>query len=182
MQYAPDDILVHQTVTIGHDIAKRINNVAYQRDSVLVLLGWRGQRKRVSDYALGSNIDTVVENAECDVAVVKTDGTTDTKRVLVPTAGGANSDLAEMFAAAYTVAGAEVTLFHVATDGDFEAARSFSSTYSEDMLSSNWGSGLLAMNFSPHRGCLFCLDGIPNWPGYLFWHRLTHRACLPQQE
>lgn len=77
MQYAPDDILVHQTVTIGHDIAKSINNVAYQRDSDLVLLGWRGQRKRVSNYALGSNIDTVVKNAECDVAVLKTGGTTD---------------------------------------------------------------------------------------------------------
>ncbi|MHC3381455.1 amino acid permease [Haloarcula sp. H-GB5] len=137
MQYAPDDIPVHQTVTIGHDIAKSINNVAYQRDSDLVLLGWRGQRKRVSDYALGSNIDTVVENAECDVAVLKTDGTTDSKRVLVPTAGGANSDLAEMFAAAYTVSGAEVTLFHAATDGDVEAARSFLESRQEELAESD---------------------------------------------
>jgi len=125
VQYAPDDVPVHQTVTIGHDIAKSINNVAYQRDSDLVLLGWRGQRKRVSDYALGSNIDTVVENAECDVAVLKTDGTTDSSRVLVPTAGGPNSELSEMVATAYAESGAQVTLFHVATDGDIENAQSF---------------------------------------------------------
>ncbi|WP_136687164.1 amino acid permease [Halorhabdus amylolytica] len=122
MQYAPDDIPVHQTVTIGHDVAKSINNIAYQRDSDLVLLGWRGQRKRVSDYALGSTIDTVVENAECDVAVMKTDGTTESERVLVPTAGGPNEDLATAIATAYAEDGADVTLFHVATEGDTEQA------------------------------------------------------------
>ncbi|WP_244605358.1 amino acid permease [Halorhabdus rudnickae] len=124
MQYAPDDIPVHRTVTIGHDIAKSINNVAYQRESDLVLLGWRGQRKRVSDYALGSNIDTVVQNAECDVAVLKTDGSPQPGHVLVPTAGGLNSVLAEQFAAAYAAAGADVTLFNVVSDGDADVARS----------------------------------------------------------
>ena len=125
IQYAPDDVPVHWTVTIGHDIAKSINNVAYQRDSDLILLGWRGQRKRVSDYALGSNIDTVVENAECDVSVVKTDRSPDPGRTLVPTAGGANADLALLFAAAYANDGSDVTLFHVATNGDIAEAQSF---------------------------------------------------------
>ncbi|WP_254545312.1 amino acid permease [Halomarina pelagica] len=137
MQYAPDDVPVHQTVTIGHDVAKSINNVAYQRDSDLVLLGWRGQRKRFSDYALGSNIDTVVENAECDVAVVKTTRSPNPGHVLVPTAGGPNADLAELFAAAYAAVGADVTLFHVVTDGDVEDARSFLAEKQEALAESN---------------------------------------------
>ena len=139
IQYAPDDIPVHQTVTIGHDTAKSINNVAYQRDSDLVLLGWRGRRKRYSDYALGSNIDTVVENAECDVAVLKTDGTTDSKRVLVPTAGGPNTDLAEQFAAAYAESGADVTLFNVVMDGDVETAQSALTEKQEELAESDTG-------------------------------------------
>ncbi|MFC7156236.1 amino acid permease [Halomarina halobia] len=125
MQYVPDDVPAHRTVTIGHDVAKSINNVAYQRDSDLVLLGWRGQRKRVSDYALGSIIDTVVEEAPCDVSVIKTSGTSLSRRVLVPTAGGSNAELAEHFAAAYAESGAEVTLFHAVTDGDVDGATSF---------------------------------------------------------
>ncbi len=124
MQYAPDDVPVHRTVTIGHDIGKSINNVAYQRDSDLILLGWRGQRKRFSDYALGSNIDIVVENAECDVGVVKTAEPLVPARTLMPTASGVNEDLALLFASAYAEAGSNVTLFNVATDGDVEEAKS----------------------------------------------------------
>ncbi len=125
MQYVPEDVPAHQTVTIGHDVPKSINNVAYQRDSDLVLLGWRGERKRFSDYVLGSTIDTVVENAECDVSVVKTDGTPESSRVLVPIAGGPNAELAETFAAAYARAGADVTFFHVVTDDARDDAESF---------------------------------------------------------
>ncbi|WP_396613966.1 amino acid permease (plasmid) [Haloferax sp. S1W] len=136
MQYAPDDVPVHQTVTIGHDIGRSINNIAYQRESDLVLVGWRGQRKRVSDYVLGSNIDTVVENAECDVAVVKTDGSPKPGRVLVPTAGGANSELADLFAVAYAATGADVTLFHVVTDGDVDTAESFLADKQESLAES----------------------------------------------
>ncbi|PSP39798.1 cationic amino acid transporter, partial [Halobacteriales archaeon QH_7_65_31] len=103
----------------------------------LVLLGWRGRRKRYSDYALGSNIDTVVENAECDVAVLKTDGTTDSKRVLVPTAGGANTDLAEQIAAAYAESGVDVTLFNVVRDGDVETAQSALTERQEQLAESD---------------------------------------------
>ncbi|QRV14944.1 amino acid permease [Haloterrigena salifodinae] len=124
LEYIPDDVPAHRTVTIGHDVGTSINNVAYQRDSDLVVMGWRGRRKRFSDYALGSNIDTVVENGPCDVAVMKTNGAPASSRVLVPTAGGPHADLAERFAIAYADIGADVTLFHAVTDGDADAAES----------------------------------------------------------
>jgi len=61
MENVPEDVPARRTVTIGYKIGQSINNVAAQRGSDLVLIGWRGRRKRVTDYALGSIIDEVVK-------------------------------------------------------------------------------------------------------------------------
>jgi amino acid transporter/nucleotide-binding universal stress UspA family protein len=124
MEYVPEDVPAHWTVTIGHETGKSITNIAYQRDSDLVLLGWRGRFKRRSDFVLGSIIDHVVENAPCDVAVVKTDSPDETGKILVPTAGGPHADLSEDVAASIATAGdASITLLTVAT-GDRKDAES----------------------------------------------------------
>jgi amino acid transporter/nucleotide-binding universal stress UspA family protein len=123
MGYVPEDVPAHRTVTVGHRVGQSITNVAAQRDSDVVLMGWRGRRKRVPDYVLGSIIDEVIEGAPCDVATAKVEATDEPGRVLVPTAGGPHGEFAEDIAAAFASArGAEVTLMNVATaDGD-EAA------------------------------------------------------------
>ncbi len=130
MEYVPEDVPAHRTVTIGHRIGRSIRNIAYQRDSDMILLGWRGRRKRPSDYVLGSHIDEVVANASCDVTVAKVEGTDKPGRILVPTADGPHSELAEDVAAAFVETGASATLLHIATT-DREASESFVSERKE---------------------------------------------------
>ena len=118
MEYVPEDVPAHWSVTIGHDIGRNITNVAHRRESDLIVIGWRGRRRRTSDYVLGSIIDHVVEHAPCDVSVVKTGVQTETSRkVLVPVAGGPHTDFAVDIGAAYEKTGAEVTLLTVTSNG-----------------------------------------------------------------
>ncbi|GAA0242063.1 amino acid permease [Haladaptatus pallidirubidus] len=123
MQYAPDDVPIHRTVTLGRGVGRSITNIAYQRDSELILLGWRGRRRRSSEFALGSTIDTVVENPPCDVAVAKLAPATEPREILVPITRSSHAafaaDVATSFARYWN---ANVTLLHVAEPGsnDFE--------------------------------------------------------------
>ncbi|OKY78441.1 MAG: Nucleotide-binding protein UspA family [Candidatus Methanohalarchaeum thermophilum] len=110
-EYVEADVPVHTVVTVGRDISKSINNIAYSRDSDLILLGWRGKRKRVPDLVLGSTIDNVVKNAPCDVAVAKTKESK-REKILVPVAKGKNSELAEEISMAFGETG-EITLLNV---------------------------------------------------------------------
>jgi nucleotide-binding universal stress UspA family protein len=71
---------------------------------------------------LGSIIDHVLENAPCDVGVVKTGGPGESGEILVPTVGGPQAELGEDIAASIaTASGNPITLLTVAT-GDREAA------------------------------------------------------------
>ena len=97
-------------------MGRSIDNIAYQRGSDLIVLGWRGRRKRASDLALGSIIDRVVEHAPCDVAVVKTETTIESEKVLVPIAGGPHTEFAVEMGAAFARAGADLTLLTVAEE------------------------------------------------------------------
>jgi amino acid transporter/nucleotide-binding universal stress UspA family protein len=130
MEYVPEDVPAHRTVTIGHRIGRSIQNIAYQRDSDMILLGWRGRRKNISDYVLGSHIDEVVSNAPCDVTVAKVEGTDQPERLLVPTAEGPHSALAEDVASAFVETGANATLLHIATT-DRDASEAFVTTRQE---------------------------------------------------
>lgn len=49
MADVPEDVPAHRTVTIGYEIGRSITNLAYQRDSDLVVLGWRGRKPRRPD-------------------------------------------------------------------------------------------------------------------------------------
>jgi amino acid transporter/nucleotide-binding universal stress UspA family protein len=90
------DVPVSGTIRIGHDVAKAILNTVEQYDSDAVLMGWKGQHKsQRRDIVLGSNVDQVVQNADCDVLVerIGPDGGA-AKSILVPTAGGPHAELA----------------------------------------------------------------------------------------
>ncbi len=129
--YVPDDVPVHRSVTVGRNVGRSIVNVARQHDSDLIVLGWRGRRRRTAGYALGSTIDVVVEDAECDVVVTNV-GERETRRatgetpspttppetgaILVPVIGGSHAAFAVDVAAAIAAPDSRVTLFHVVTD------------------------------------------------------------------
>jgi len=94
-------VRVNVVVRAGQDAATEILKAARQDSTVLILLGWRGERGR-GRYLLGRTLDPVVQYAPCDVAVVRAeagkqvlgDTAEDIQRVLVPTHGGPNAALA----------------------------------------------------------------------------------------
>ncbi len=100
MQYVPKDVPAHRSVTVGRTPGRSIVSMAYRYDSDLVLLGWRGQRRR-REFVLGSTIDVVVEEAPCDIVVAKLTGTDRPRSVLLPTDGGPHAERAEAIAAAF---------------------------------------------------------------------------------
>jgi len=90
------DIPVSGTIRIGHNAADTILNTITQHNSDAVVVGWKGKRTQRRDVVLGTNVDRVVKEADCDVFVEKfgmgADGTVDS--ILVPVAGGPHAELA----------------------------------------------------------------------------------------
>jgi amino acid transporter/nucleotide-binding universal stress UspA family protein len=93
------DVPVRGTIRIGHDVAQAILNTIEQYDSDAVLMGWRGRGRR-RDFVLGSNVDQVVTQAECDVLVERISPVEDVDSILLPTAGGPHAEYAAEIARA----------------------------------------------------------------------------------
>lgn len=94
------DVPATGRVRFGRDVARSILNVAGSTDAETILLGWRGRPRR-RDVILGSYIDEVLANASCDVAVKRIDREGgDVASVLVPVAGGPNTEYAAELAGA----------------------------------------------------------------------------------
>ncbi len=103
MSLAEDaDVPVSGTIRISHHAASAILNTITQYDSDAVIVGWKGRRTQRRDAVLGSNVDRIVKEADCDVYVEKfgleMDGRVDS--ILLPTAGGPHAALAVETAAA----------------------------------------------------------------------------------
>lgn len=101
LQIPPELADVPATVQVetGDTAAEGILNVAGRQEPDLLVIGWQGKTER-RRYFLGSTLDPVLQKAKCDLIVVKADqswrGTAHLAqpKVLVPTAGGINADLA----------------------------------------------------------------------------------------
>ncbi|MFB6355304.1 MAG: amino acid permease, partial [bacterium] len=64
------DIGLRTRAIIGRSISGGILDILREEQADQVLMGWQGRIKR-RDHILGSNIDDVVNNAPCDVSLVK---------------------------------------------------------------------------------------------------------------
>lgn len=125
MEYVPDDVPAHRSVTVGRTPGRSIVDITRRYDSKAVVLGWHGRRKRITGAVLGSTIDHVVENAPCDVVVAKTAGPVKPRSILVPTDGGPHASYAEQLAGTLASEhGANLTVLNVAT-GDRDDAETF---------------------------------------------------------
>jgi hypothetical protein len=83
------DVPVDGIVRAGHHVEAAIPHTITQHESDAVLLGWRGQSPRRRNVVVGSTVDTVVREVDCDVLIERIgtgDGDIDT--ILLPTAGG----------------------------------------------------------------------------------------------
>ncbi|MFC3956753.1 universal stress protein [Halovivax cerinus] len=81
-------------VRYGHDIAGSLVDLASADDVEAILLGWHGRPRR-RDVVLGSYIDTVLRDADCDVLVERVDRDRGPiESVFVPVAGGPHTTYA----------------------------------------------------------------------------------------
>ncbi|HIQ04255.1 MAG TPA: amino acid permease, partial [Anaerolineae bacterium] len=87
------DVPVHTMLRLGRDISESIISAARERDANLILLGWPGYTSS-RNRAFGSIVDLISKTPPCDLAVVRFRRAGVPRRILVPTAGGANSHLA----------------------------------------------------------------------------------------
>jgi APA family basic amino acid/polyamine antiporter len=115
------DVPVSGTIRISHQIDRAILNTVEQYNSDALLMGWGGWRARRREVVLGSIVDTVVTEADCDVLVERIDPETATtvESILLPTAGGPHADLAgEVVRAIARSTGAHVELLRVVAPED----------------------------------------------------------------
>ena len=133
-----NDVPVSGTIRIGHHAADAIVNTVAQHDSDAVLLGWGGERSGRRDVVLGSTVDQVVADADCDVYVEKIgmEDEPDIDSILLPTAGGPHAELAAETAAALARGtGATVRAAYVinpdASEEEYAQARSLLATATE---------------------------------------------------
>ncbi|MFB6084137.1 MAG: amino acid permease [Halorientalis sp.] len=114
------DVPVHGIVRIGHHVDEAIKHTVAQHDSDAILMGWHGRPSRRRDVILGSTVDSVARDADCDVLVerIGTEGHPDS--ILLPTGGGPHAEYAAEVARALAhTTGASVTVQRiVATDAD----------------------------------------------------------------
>jgi len=71
IKVTPSTVKVNAVVSVSHDVAGAIVDRTRYETANLLLLGWKGTRRR-GRTILGRNLDRVVREAPCDVAIMKT--------------------------------------------------------------------------------------------------------------
>ncbi|MEF8979788.1 MAG: amino acid permease [Haloarculaceae archaeon] len=116
---------------VSHRGFEEIFDAARTHDADLVVMGWSPDAHG-SPGRIESAVDEVVSDIPCDFLVFKDQGF-DPSRILLPTAGGPDSDLS---AAAARILereyDSEVTLLHVADEGEEAAGRDFLDRWADD--------------------------------------------------
>jgi nucleotide-binding universal stress UspA family protein len=114
---------------LSHRSFEEIFDAATTYDADLVVMGW-GPDAHGSPGRAESAVDELASSLPCDFLVLKDRGF-EPDRILVPTAGGAGSDLSATVASLlHEQYGSEVTLLHV--DDDREAGEAFLSEWAAD--------------------------------------------------
>ncbi len=85
---------VSTTIRYCRNIARGIVSAIRAKKTKMLVLGWHGQRS-TKKFNIGSTVDPIIEQAPCNVVVLKDCGGNRTfKNILVPLAGGPNGALA----------------------------------------------------------------------------------------
>ncbi len=127
-QPALTDIPIETKVLQNPATAQAILKYARQVSPSLLIVGWKGDSPK-RGYLLGSTLDDILQQAPCNLLVVRADPTWPEGdflnkerriKVLVPTAGGPNTPLA-MNLALNTSNQSEVTAFYITRESEDEA-------------------------------------------------------------
>jgi amino acid transporter/nucleotide-binding universal stress UspA family protein len=126
---SPSGVPIETHTILSHRTFEEIFDAARTHDADLTVMGW-GPHSHGAPGRAESAVDELAHSLPCDFLVMKDRGF-DASEILVPTAGGPDSDLsasvASMLRSEY---GSSVTLLHV--DDDVEAGREFLEEWAAD--------------------------------------------------
>ena len=125
----PYNVPMETSTVISYNSFEEIFHQATQDDADLVVMGW-GEDKLWDTLRSGRPVDELTNTLPCDFLVLKDRGL-DTSKVLLPTAGGPDSNVSADVARALRAMGAELTLLHVADEGERETGEQFIRTWAE---------------------------------------------------
>ncbi len=112
---------VEGVTRLSRSISQGILDTVIEESARLVVMGWHPNPRDSSRYGLGHVLDEVLDNATCDVAIVRGEKDGRPERVLVPVSGGPHAPHAAVLGLALTSwSGGEVTLLHVTRSSEGE--------------------------------------------------------------
>ena len=126
------NVAIETGTIVSHESVAEIFHQAEEDDADTVLMAW-GENKVWDTVHAGRPIGELTSTLPCDFLVLK-ERNLDPSRVLIPTAGGPDSDLsAEVAIALRDSLGANVTLLHVVAGAEErEAGEEFLESWAED--------------------------------------------------
>ena len=114
MLYLAPMFPLNTTIRYCRNVARGIVSAVREKDIDLLIMGWHGQ-VRSRRFTLGSTVDPIIERVPCNVVILKNCGDRTFRRILVPVAGGPNSEFAVELAGILAAAGGgEIVTFTVA--------------------------------------------------------------------
>ena len=81
-----EEVAVEYIVRVARRVASAIIDTAHEQRADLVVIGWQGVRTAEGRTILGSNIDQVLSEVNCDVMMLQVGDTAQAKRILMPIA------------------------------------------------------------------------------------------------
>ncbi|WP_312909083.1 universal stress protein [Natronosalvus caseinilyticus] len=85
---APEDVPIEREIVVGRTIADGVLEAIRRTDARALVIGWHDSRRR-TDAILGTNLDQLIENAQCDLYVERIGYEANgVDSILVPVAGG----------------------------------------------------------------------------------------------
>ncbi len=81
-----EEAAVEYIVRVARRVAPAIIDTAQEQQADLVIIGWQGVRRSDGVAELGSNIDQVLSEVNCDVMMLQVGDTARAKRILMPVA------------------------------------------------------------------------------------------------
>lgn len=88
------EVPVHTQIRVAHDLCATVLQTIESQHINLALMGWRGSNRVPTEWIFSRLVDPVMQQANCELILVKCNGQTQFDRWLVPMAGGPNAKLA----------------------------------------------------------------------------------------
>jgi nucleotide-binding universal stress UspA family protein len=88
VEVAGTQVRVDRIVKVARDVSSAVHEAAADEQAGLVLLYWKGYARNPKRHVYGRIADAILRNPPCDVALVRSEGWRDSRRILLPVRGG----------------------------------------------------------------------------------------------